>query len=354
LREQPWQWRGRFASGAPAQSFVEPILASSDDVLVSSIGGGLELRRVRSGQKIWSLPVAIGVASKPLILGTSVVVAGLDAQVRRLNLTTGAVEWTQRISAESTGGIAASGGRLFVSSADDSLWALDEKSGEVAWTYRRPGTSAQTQWSLRGQAVPQVSVDGGRLFLGFSDGYFVALDAQNGQTVWERNFDRAGRFKDADLSPVLSRDGLTLFLPLVDGDLIAVRTSNGSSLWSVPDAGGATPLVDEDEGALYAVTLSGQVQRVSLRTTAVEWTTGLSAGAPSTPVALGARHVVLSTSHEGLAVLDRKSGQVVWRKRYGYGPLAAPAFDGERLLVLSARNRLELFRVEERKPAHGG
>jgi len=350
----PWEWRGRFANGAPMQSYTDPQFVGTDEVLITTLGGGIELRRLPTGAVRWSKPVSIGVSARPLILGSSVFVAGMDRTVRKLRLQTGEEEWTAKVSAESTGGISAAGGMIFVPTADDSLWAMDEKTGKGVWNYRRPSPSGSVAWSLRGQATPAVSPDGTRVYLGFSDGIFVALETTSGSTVWERNFDRPGRFKDADLSPVLSSDGNTLYLPLVDGDLLALRAANGSTLWSVPDGGGATPLLSEAEGALYALTKTGQVEKVSLKDTSIVWSRAIEAGGVlSRPALVDDRFLVVSASHLGVVLLDRVTGAQVWDDRYGYGPIAPPVSDGRRVLVLSSRNRLRLYRIEARKGKEG-
>jgi outer membrane protein assembly factor BamB len=347
----PWEWRGRFANGAPMQSFVEPQFVGSDEVLLSTLGGGVELRRLPTGAVVWSKPVTIGVASKPLILGSSVYVAGMDGVVRKFRLNNGQEDWTAKLSAESTGGLASAGGLVFVPTADDSLWALDEKTGQRVWNYRRPAPTGTVAWSLRGQALPAISPDGARLYIGFSDGVFLALETSSGNTVWERNFDRPGRFKDADLSPVLSADGGTIYLPLVDSDLLALRASNGATLWTLPDGGGATPLVDEASGVLFALTKTGQVQKVSLKDTSVVWSRAVeSGGVLSKPAFVGKDFLAVSASHFGIVLIERESGKISWKEDYAFGPIASPVSDGRRLLVLSARNRLHLYRVEARQP----
>ena len=344
----PWQWRGRNAIGAPAQSFVAPLLLGGDDALIMTLGGGIGLYNLKSGHAKWSQSLPVGVASTPLVSGNSVIVAGMDGNVRKMRLDSGEILWTSRVSAESLGGVSASQGFVFITTGDDSLWALDEKTGQSRWTYKRPAPQASVYWSLRGTSLPLVSNDGKRIFAGFSDGVFVALEASSGDTVWERNFDRAGRFKDADQLAQLSQDGSLIYVPLVDGDLLALKSTDGSTLWSVPEAGGAAPLIDEKEGVLYASLNSGAVQKISLKDTKVLWSSEIDGGLTASPVSLGDTYLAVTSSHKGLSLLDRTTGKIVYQKDFAPGLSAPPVFDGRRLFVLSGRNRLLMYRIEPR------
>lgn len=340
---------GVFDLGAPPQSIVAPIFLDGNQMLIVTMGGSIELRDVQSLKARWKHVVTPGVQAQPLIVGSSVIVAGMDAKIRKLRLSTGEKEWEVSLPAESPGGISASHGMIFVTAADDSLSALDEKTGAALWNYKRPDRVGNVMWSLMGNAVPAISPDGGALYCGFSDGTFVSLEAASGKTLWERNFDRLARFKDVDTSPVLSPDGSVLYLSLVDSDLVALRTRDGSTLTSVPGAAATAPFVDTKEKALYFSTRDNKVVKVSLEDQRILWTTKLDKrGFGSKPVALVEGFIAVTTSRAGLVMLDRKTGQIQWEDTYATGTLAPPSFDGRRLAIVSGRNWLHLYTVEKR------
>ena len=350
LETKDWQWRGRNALGAGPQSFVAPILLGGDDALLVTLGGGVGLYDLRSGKPRWFNSIPVGVGCIPQISSSQLYVAGMDGVVRRMDLRTGKLKWETKLSAESLGGVALGAGFVYVTTADDALWALDEKTGQVQWSYKRPAPKGSLFWSLRGTSTPLLSPDAMKLFVGFSDGVFVALEAVSGQTVWERNFERSGRFKDADQRGVMSSSGDLIYLPLVDGDLLALKTSDGSTLWSIADAGAATPLLDEAASLLYVVTNQGHLQKHSLVDTKLLWSTAVDKALVSSPVKVGAGYLAMTTSQKGLVFVDASVGTVVEQRNMGPGILAPPAFDGRRLLIISSRNRLLMYRVDLRAP----
>jgi outer membrane protein assembly factor BamB len=349
LEQQPWQGRGRHAVGAPVQSEVSPLILGEDKVLVSTVGGGVGLWDLRLGRYLWMKSISIGVAAQPKVVGSSVIVATLDGQVLRLSLDRGTEEWSVRVGLESTGGVQAGAGLVFVTIADDSLVALDEVNGNKLWTYRRPAPDTSVRWSLRGQGTPALSSDGAKVYAGFSDGTFVALNSKTGKTIWERNFKRGGKFQDADLSPTLLKTGDRILLPLVDGDLLCLRESDGNTLWALSAAGAAVPLVDESKNELIASTWDGRVLRADLATGSVQWERKLGdRGVATAPVFLLDRYIAYSTSRFGLELLSRSSGELLWSHRTGTGTITPVFFDGYRLGAVDPRNELRVFAVENR------
>lgn len=340
---------GVFKGNYPPLSPVAPVFLDGNRLLTATMGGAVEVVDLSSLKNRWQIPMHVGVAAKPLILGSSVVIAGMDAKIRRYRLATGELEWEAPLPAESPGGVSGGQGVLFVTAGDDSLSAIDEKTGRGLWNYKRPARGGNMLWSLSGTAVPSLSPDGTVVYAGFSDGAFVALEASSGKTVWERNFDRAGRFKDADTPPLLSPDGAVLYLSIVDGDFVALRARDGTTLWSVPGAAATAPFIDFEEKAFYLSARDNRLVKYSLEDTHQLWAFDLGKrGVGSQPVALGKEAVAITSTRAGLVVVDRKTGKLIFEETFAIGSLSTPAFDGKRMAVLSGRNRLHLYSVEKR------
>jgi outer membrane protein assembly factor BamB len=335
-------------SEPPQQSFVAPIFLGGDDVLVATLGGGLQRVRLRDGQVVWNLELPIGVAAVPALDSGFVFVAGADATLRKVRLSTGVQEWVKALPLESAGGVRVSGDRVFVTAMDDSVSAFNSSDGRLLWTYRRPSPEGNIRWSLRGQAQPLVNDSGNRVFVGFSDGVFVSLDASSGQTLWERNFSRAGRFQDADLSPVFAWQEKLVLVAIPDGDLLALAASDGSTQWSVSGGGNAVPRVDGDR--VWVSQRDGQLWIADVKTGQVSRRLDLAdRGDLSAPVKIGARHWALTSSRKSVLIINEESGRIIWEQDLGRGTLAPAASDGQRLLVLTSRNQLLVYRVQERQ-----
>jgi len=104
-------------------------------------------------------------------------------------------------------------GAMFVSESRDGVVALDAKTGEVIWTYRRPVPDGLTLCC--GMPNRGVAVLGRTVFVATIDSFLVALDANTGKQRWI--------VKVADY-----RDGYTMTgAPLALGDRVVVGVAGG-------------------------------------------------------------------------------------------------------------------------------
>ena len=136
------------------------------------------------------------------------------------------------------------GGAVFVGSQDGTLYALDQDSGCIRWTfaaeYEIRSAILITPWKISTQKTPSVSVYFGDLF-----GNVYSVDAISGQLRWKTNADKQS-IGSITGAPVLYRD--RLFVPLSAnpqensydptfecctgrGSIVALDANNGNKLW---------------------------------------------------------------------------------------------------------------------------
>jgi len=349
--EMPWRDRGTL--GAPMQSFVAPRLLSDNRVLLGLLGEGVQMRDLRTGAILWSYLKPIGVGAEPLVVEPFVYVASMDSEVAKIRLDSGEIVWTRKLNVESTGGLAMDAGRVFVTSADNALWALDEKTGSPLWSYRRPSPSGSLYWSLRGSSKPVVSADGALVYAGFSDASVVAVQARGGDLAWERVLaSRSGLLSDADLGPLLSPDGSALYVGQVDGDLVALSAKDGGVLWKRALRIVSAPSFSSDSKFLYVSSLAGELHQIRATDASLVWTVAYpSYGLASRTTSVKEGLVAVAWTSGPVTLIESSSGKIVWESDDKIQSVAPPESDGERLLVLSSRNQLYRFalRTEEGK-----
>ena len=75
------------------------------------------------------------------------------------------------------------GDYMFVTTPEDQVLALDARTGELRWRYRRelPEDLRRMHWTNRG-----VGLYGDRVYYATHDAFVVALDAMTGDVVWEQ------------------------------------------------------------------------------------------------------------------------------------------------------------------------
>ncbi len=317
-------------------------------------------------QPLWSVRIGEGDGRRHRITATPVAADGriftLDsrATVTATALGTGQPQWsvdltppTERADDASGGGLAVSGGTLYVTSAFGTLTALDAATGAVKWTQ-----------SLEAPATAPPTVDGNRVYVVTTDGVARAIDARNGKVAWLL----AGAPNITGLTggagPLI--DGRNVVLPLGSGELLSVLKQTGIRVWGTSVAGErvgrAYAIFDDITGApvlvgntIYTGNAQGKVVAINADTGARDWTAGEGAYGVVWPVG---GSVFLISDEARLVRLDARTGETIWAEQLPYfenenprrhreitahfGPILA----GGRLLVASDDGQLRSFSPE--------
>jgi outer membrane protein assembly factor BamB len=176
----------------------------------------------------------------------------------------GGLQWRVQTGGAVRSSPTLSGGVMYVGSSDGFLYALDAQSGAERWKF-----------DAHSPVLSTPAVAAGLVFFGARDGGLAALDAAMGKQVWAH---KAGA--DAPLawghesgdfytsSPTVSGD--KILYGGGDGFLYALRRADGRELWklktggrirSTPAVEGGTVFVGSFDGCLYAVELdSGKLK----------------------------------------------------------------------------------------------
>jgi outer membrane protein assembly factor BamB len=313
-------------------------------------------------QRLWSVTIGAKntkrarISASPVVSGGRVFTMDSAGKVAAVS-TSGGLLWQVSLPAEfdrgdtgAGGGLAVEGKRLFVTTGDGELVALDAASGAVLWRQRfdTPTTGAP---AVSGNAVYAIGSDGGAM----------AVAADSGKVLWtvEGTTTSAGMIGSA--SPAVS-DGLVLF-PFASGEIAGVDAKTGEKKWIAAVAGqrlgrayAALGDVTGDPvvtgGVVYAGTAAGRTIAADASTGTRKWVA--TEGALNPPLVVGGSVFVVNDQAQ-LVRLDAATGEVIWaadmpyfvkdkakklKAIYAhYGPVLA----GGRIVVASSDGMLRLF-----------
>ena len=121
---ESWSSRSR----APFSARVVP--AFGDDVLIGDRLGHLYRLDGQTGNEIWvfRVPGSFQTGS-PIVIGSTVVAGDASGQVSGIDFDSGRLVWKLKVSTRPVPGISVAGDRIFVSTADGSVLALDHDPG---------------------------------------------------------------------------------------------------------------------------------------------------------------------------------------------------------------------------------
>lgn len=307
-----------------------------------------------SPRRVWSSSVGDGSGSARQILAQPLVVNGTVYTMDALSVITafdaerGGVQW--RVNLEPTdeddgyfgGGIAFDGGRLYVTTGFARVFALDAKTGAVIWTQR---VSAPMR------AAPAVA--GGRVFAVTLDNQTFALAADDGRRLWTHSGIQEVTSLVGGASPAVS--GSTVVVPYSSGEIVGLLAETGRPLWSdsLASVTRADPIGDLaqirgapviDRGIVFAISNSGRMVAIDLRQGLRAWEAEL--GGVEMPW-VGGDFIFVVTNDAQVVALTRRDGRIRWVQPLARfkdpedqsGPIgwSGPVLAGDRLIVAGSQ-----------------
>ncbi len=276
------------------------------------------------------------------VAGGKVFVASGYRSMTALDAATGAVLWTQLVDSPIHGAPTVAGTRVYAIDVDNQIVAFNVETGQPEWSYRGITEPARIM------RASSPAVIGDTVIAPFSSGEVVALRATNGQPVWEEVLSRTSRtsalseIRDIAGRPVISRG--FVYAVSHSGVMQAMDIRTGAPRWSLPIAGVNAPLPAGD--VVYVVSKNGELTLVNRDNGSVYWTRDLNEGLVrqeggflgffdrtvrpewSGPI-LASNRLVLVNSDGNMVGFDPKTGAQTATLRLGAPAYVAPsAYNG--------------------------
>jgi outer membrane protein assembly factor BamB len=324
---------------------MSPII--SGDLVIQGNGlDGISAYRVDTGTLVWSRPLPQGVEASGVLYKDRIYIAASDGTVLALNKTTGEPLWTTSTKSENTAqpSYDSDSGTLFVLSGSNGVHSFDGLTGKTNWIYTRQDTSSL---SIRGGSLPVLSKNG-LLYVGFSEGSFVALNAKSGTVAWEINLNKNKRFRDIEAGAVLDHD--RIYVSGFDDKLYALSVK-GEILWRL-DEGGYSPVKIDGEKIFYATT-TGKVVCLNKENGKVIWSYTVKDGMAS-EVRLYKGLAAFGESQGSLVFLNSQTGAPVGSFEPGRGVMVSPSLseDGSRIFIISGEANLYALEAKWQTKPH--
>jgi outer membrane protein assembly factor BamB len=246
----------------------------------------------------------VAVYGTPAIAGDSIYVAGYNGKIYSYSISKQSENTNVTLDKDDpksvVGGITANGGKIFVGSSNGNLYALDGATLSQDWKF----STGSKIW-----CTP--AVDNGTVFIGSFDKKIYAVDETTGAKKW--SYDVQGAVVS---TPVIA--GGVVYVASFDRKIYALDEATGSLKWVFPtpgQSGGAprdwfwaTPVISG--GILYAPCMDGKVYTVNIKDGTPSAVFDLGAAISSSPVIAGGT-VVVATEAARIFSLDAAKGTKV-------------------------------------------
>jgi outer membrane protein assembly factor BamB len=267
----------------------------------------------------WSVDIGAGseeglpITAQPIVFNNRIFVVDARARISAYDTQSGKQIWRNTLKPKTEddvvvgGGIAISNGLIYATNGYNELVALNPSSGGIVWRVPLPAPS---------RAAP--TIHNNRVFVVTLDNRLLALNAQDGQKLWEVAALNENSGLLGAASPA-AQDGLVVS-GFSSGEVMGLNPDTGASLWAdnlspaVRIGGLATlsdiqalPVIDRD--LVFAISFGGRMIALDAATGERRWQTDINGA--DTPFVSG-NAVFLISANNDLVCLDRNSGAIRW------------------------------------------
>jgi len=127
-----------------------------------------------------------------------------------------------------TGGVATAYGKVYFTSRDNHVYAVNAENGELVWRYK-------TGWISSPALGPVPTVADGKVFVGAWDDYLYCLDAENGKFLWRFYTGWPGLSGNDVASVVIDNK---VYFGSWNGWFYSLDANSGKLIWSFSDGNG--------------------------------------------------------------------------------------------------------------------
>lgn len=291
-------------------------------------------------------PASSGGISNPAIAmseeGEVIVAGGQDRRVRVLNSSGREIHRVALNAAGESGGLQLANGLVVVGDVAGKLFGIDINRGSVAW-------SVELSSSLLSRPVLV-----GNDFIIQTETNQVFRFSQSGEKIWSYSGPPAGLGMQLLPSPVVFRD--QVFVAMRNGDVVALKAESGSFLWQrqllinsdaavlrdlkVPVA---TPLLipaeqsGKHEDMLAVPVFQGDLFFLSLQDGSTLISRAISS--KGSPLLIGNR-VYVADAQGALSMLDAAGGETLWKQKLSEGELTGAIFWNQMLWLADASGKV--------------
>ena len=242
LLSQPLTIRWRYESAVTLN--LTPAF-DNERVYLPLAGGTIVALKAKDGQLYWRSDMGGELSASPVADETSIYVASETkvqpnetqkpaGALRALGREGGVTQWMTPLVRPLRGSLTLSGGKIFAGGSDGRAYAFDKRTGGALW-------SIPFALVFSGQPV----VKGNKVYLGSEDGTLLALDEATGQLLWRY------RTKGAIHGPVAVNDE-NVFFGSGDGYVYALSADKGKMKWRKRTGGGVEAVVLAGDALLAA------------------------------------------------------------------------------------------------------
>jgi outer membrane protein assembly factor BamB len=337
LLSQPLTIRWRYESTVTLN--LTPAF-DNERIYLPLAGGTIVALKAKDGQLYWRSEMGGELSASPVADENAIYVASetvgqpnaAAGALRALGREGGVTQWMTPLVRPLRGALTISGGKLFAGGSDGRAYAFDKRTGGVLWSI---------PFALRFSSQPVVKDS--RVYLGSEDGTLLALDEATGRLLWRYRTKGAIHGRVA-----VSAD--RIFFGSGDGYVYALSTDRGRLKWRKRTGAGVEAVALAGD-ALLAASLDNFAYFLNLKGTML-WKKQLPGRIASQPLTVEEAALFTPLSSSEGVVLGLKDGKQVNSLPTGdeLTSSASPILVGDAVILTTEHGLLAFARPSDSAP----
>ncbi|MCM2129894.1 outer membrane protein assembly factor BamB [Larsenimonas rhizosphaerae] len=339
-------WAEGVGSLGRARYPISPALGGGM-IYAGSAEGHLEAIDTASGEVRWETDLDYHISSGLTLDSGRLYFGTRDGHILSVDATNGDIAWKSNVASEVLAPPQLNSGLVVTQGIDGTLTALDRFSGEQKWLY----TASQPALTLRGTGTPRTIEP--VTFAGFSNGRLTAFDNRSGAPLWSqqiavpRGRTDVDQLVDINGQPLLTKDG-RLFVTSYNGRIVALNARNGQPIWQRDESSYTTPLLAGDY--LFTINDKSDILALDAKSGQVIWQTDDLQGRKLSAPALIDGKLAVGDYKGYVHVLDARSGELIGRDNIGGDGISVGLLsDGQHLYALNNDGTLVAYTLKARQ-----
>lgn len=352
-------WKTRVGLGSE-EHFTALQPAYSDGVVYAAERYGLLIAHdAKTGKRLWQQDFggkkrffehfprgeSARLSAGPVIVNDRIYLSSENGVVYALNKSNGETLWQTQVKGEVMSPVAVGEGYVVVHLSNGYLVALRETDGVEQWSFEEDTSLL----SLR--SVSRPAITSGGVVVGTSTGKLQVLLLDSGRLAWEERIviptgsSDLERMTDVDGSPLIVGD--TVYVSGYNGQTVALELRNGEVLWKREYASASAPSLIRNR--LFLISQESHVVALDRISGTELWRNNDLHYRSLTDVTLHGDYLAVGDRFGYMHWLNRLTGELVGRIKLDEGDAirTAPVQVEENLVVQSASGRLYLIKQLE-------
>ncbi len=303
-----------------------PGISADDQTAFIAFGAAVHALDLETGNVRWQFPresaPGISFYAAPITTDSGLLIVGsYESGIFALDLERGTEVWTfDQVEGQIVGSPAAANGKILVPTTSGHLYALNEETGRLNWTFPRVGSLSGGFWGS-----PVIKND--LVFIASLNHSLYALEFETGNLVRETDLSGASAG-----SPTLTDDHI--LVGTFSEKLHAVNLESGRISWSFETDGWVWGNPTVSEGVAYFGDMTGRIYALDAQTGRSQWSnTELLNGSISSTPALQGNQVFFVTDAGSIFARNAGADSPVWQDTRVGRLLSDPVLRNGTLLV---------------------